>query len=235
MMADTGVATPGIRTTCVVSMPSAAIRSRIKRLDISPASPIGPANDTRPPSLAIVIAALSALPPQISTRWLALALLPRAGTASTRKVRSRTGMPTQRMRGAMPDAAIGDAGLNAALVVHPAAEQMMGDGEGMWPGKPVRVGSRQHQGRLVAREPARILQLRMVDDDVLVQRPRAAADHQRRRIGPGLGHVILHVGAADSGLFEDLAAHRVLDGLGGLDEAGEARKHAGRKLLLAAE
>src|SRR5690348_17432909 len=35
--------------------------------------------------------------------------------------------------------------------------------------------------------------------------------------------------------LEDLAAHRVLDGLGGLDEASEAGIHAGRELLLAAE
>src|SRR4051794_32165656 len=75
----------------------------------------------------------------------------------------------------------------------------------------------------------------MIDDDVLVERPRAAADHQRRWIGPRLRHVILHVGAADSGFFEDFPAYRVLDGLGDLDEAGEAGIHARRKLLLAAE
>jgi len=107
MIAETGVATSGMRTMWLVSMPSCAICARMKALDISRASPMGPANETRPPSRAIAIAALSALPPQISARWLALALLPRAGTASTRKVRSRTGMPMQRMRGAIPDAAIG--------------------------------------------------------------------------------------------------------------------------------
>jgi hypothetical protein len=107
MIAETGVVTSGTRTIWLVSMPSAAIRSRMKPLDVSLASPIGPANETRPPSRAMAIAALSALPPQISARCVALALLPRAGTASTRKVRSRTGMPMQRMRGAITDSAIG--------------------------------------------------------------------------------------------------------------------------------
>ncbi len=68
MIAETGVMRPGMRTICVVSMPSAAISSRMKRLDVSCASPIGPANATRPPSRAMAIAALSALPPQISAR-----------------------------------------------------------------------------------------------------------------------------------------------------------------------
>src|SRR3954469_1408283 len=232
-IAETGVIRFGIRTICVVSMPSAAICSRMKSLDVSRASPIGPANATRPPSRAMEIAALSALPPQISARWLALALLPRAGTASTRKVRSRTGMPMQRMRGAI--SAIDALSSSSALVVHPAAEQMMRNRKRMRAGEPVRMRPRQHQRRLLAREPARILQLGVIDDDVLAHGPRTAADHQRRRIGPGLGHVILHVGAADAGLFEDLAAHRILDGLCGLDEPGEAGIHARWKLLLAAE
>src|SRR6266702_5354765 len=179
MIADTGVVRPGMRTICAVSMPSVAIRSRRKPLDVSPVSPIGPANAARPPSRAMAIAALSALPPQISARWLALALLPRSGTASTRKARSRTGMPMQRMRGAIPDAAIGALDLRAALVVHPAAEQMMRDRERMRTGEPVGMRPRQHQGCLLPREPACILGLRVIADDILVQRPRAATDHQR--------------------------------------------------------
>src|SRR3954469_21547246 len=231
MMAETGVVASGMRTIWLVSIFSDVMRSRMKPLDVSCASPIGPANATRPPSRAIAIAALSALPPRISARCLAFALLPRAGTVSTRKVRSRTGMPMQRMRGAIPGAAISV----SALVVHPAAEQVMRNRKRMRAGEPVRMRPRQHQGRLLAREPARILKLGVIDDDVLAHGPRAAPDHQRRRIGPGLGHVILHVGAADPRLLENLAADRVLDGLGGFDETGEAGIHARRKLLLAAE
>ena len=68
-----------------------------------------------------------------------------------------------------------------------------------------------------------------------LSRARGASDHQRRRIGPGLRHVIVHVGAADAGFLENLAADRVLDGLGRFDEAGQARIHPGHELLLPAE
>jgi hypothetical protein len=68
-------------------------------------SPIGPHTEARPPSRTIPIAALSALPPQISSKWVAFSLEPRAGTPRTRNVRSRTGIPTQRMRGAILGAA----------------------------------------------------------------------------------------------------------------------------------
>ena len=51
------------------------------------------------------IAALSALPPLISSKWLAFTLKPRAGNSWMRNVRSRTGMPMQRMRGGIFGAA----------------------------------------------------------------------------------------------------------------------------------
>ena len=51
------------------------------------------------------IAALSALPPQISSKWVAFSLEPRPGTPPTRNVRSRTGMPMHRMRGGIFGAA----------------------------------------------------------------------------------------------------------------------------------
>ena len=52
-----------------------------------------------PPRRTMPIAALSALPPQISSKWLAFSLEPRPGTPGVLKVRSRTGMPMQRIRG----------------------------------------------------------------------------------------------------------------------------------------
>src|SRR5690606_35849051 len=59
--------------------------------------------------------------------------------------------------------------------------------------------------------------------------------HQRMREGPGLTCMVSDAAEADAGLFEDLAAHRVLDGLSRLDEAGECGIHAGRKVRAAAE
>src|ERR1700760_2007189 len=71
----------------------------MKRADVSFASPIGPQIEARPPSRTIAIAALSALPPQISPKPVAFSLDPRAGTVGVRNVRSRTGMPMQTIRG----------------------------------------------------------------------------------------------------------------------------------------
>src|SRR5882724_5044021 len=203
------------------------------------------------------IAAFSALPPQISWKWPALSLEPRAGTPCTRNIRSRTGMPMQSIRGRIIGAAawkfmpgsvmslkVRTSSAETSSVpwprlcaagrspMHPASDKMMGDGEGMRSGKPVGMLARDHQAGFVAIEPARILQFRAVDDDVLIGGARGAADHQRRRIGPGLGHVIGDVGAADAAFLENLAPDRVLDGLGRFDKAGEAGIHAGQKLLL---
>ena len=55
--------------------------------------------EARPPSLTMPIAPLSALPPQISSKAVAFSFEPRPGTPGVWKVRSRTGMPMQRMRG----------------------------------------------------------------------------------------------------------------------------------------
>ena len=105
MTAEIGVTRPGMWTMCLVSMPSCASFSKIKRADASRASPIGPQIEARPPRRTMPIAALSALPPQISSKWVAFSLEPRAGTPLTRNVRSRTGMPMQRMRGGIFGAA----------------------------------------------------------------------------------------------------------------------------------
>ena len=99
MMFEIGVTRPGMWTMCVVSMPSCASLSKMYRLEVSRASPIGPQIEARPPRRTIPIAALSALPPLISSKWLAFTLKPRAGNSSIRNVRSRTGMPMHRMRG----------------------------------------------------------------------------------------------------------------------------------------
>src|SRR5215471_21538346 len=137
-------------------MPSWAICSKMKRLEVSLASPIGPQIEARPPSRTMPIAALSALPPQISSKWLAFSLEPRAGTPDTRHVRSRTGMPMQRMCGAF------------VLTMYPASNQMVRDSKGVRPGKAVGMIPCQHQPGLIPVKPARVLQFRAVDDDLLV-------------------------------------------------------------------
>src|SRR4051794_39524586 len=109
---------------------------------------------------------------------------------------------------------------------------MMGNRKRMRSRQSVRMLPPDHQRRLVAVEPAGILELGAIYDNVLIGGARGASDHQRRRIGPGLRHVIIHVSAADSGLLENLAPDRVFDGFGGFDEPRQTRPHPWRKLLL---
>src|SRR3954467_12639892 len=90
--------------------------------------------------------------------------------------------------------------------MHPASQQMMGDGKGMRPSEAVRMLPRQHQRRLGTVEPARVFEFGAIDCYVLAGGARGASDHQRRRIRPGLRHVIIHIGTADAGLLENLAA-----------------------------
>src|SRR3954452_18875119 len=92
---------------------------------------------------------------------------------------------------------------SARAFMQPAPKQMMSNGKWMRSRHAVGMLSLEHQGCLGAVEPARILELRPVDDDILVGGARGASNHQRRRIGPGLGHVVIDVGAADPGFFKD--------------------------------
>jgi cytochrome c oxidase subunit I len=80
MTAEIGVTSPGMWMRCFVSMPSCAICSKMKRLEVSFSSPIGPQIEARPPSRTMPIAPLSALPPQISSNAVAFSLEPRPGT-----------------------------------------------------------------------------------------------------------------------------------------------------------
>ena len=60
-----------------------------------------------------------------------------------------------------------------------------------------------------------------------------AADHQRGRKGPGLRGQVDDARAGDAGLLADLAPHRVLDRLAGLEKPGQRRIHARREAGLA--
>src|SRR5205814_9134321 len=104
----------------------------------------------------------------------------------------------------------------AWVPLQPAAEQMMGDRKRVWPREALRMFPLQHQRGLGAVAPARVFQFRAIDNDVLVGCARGASDHQRGRIWPWLGHIIIHVGAANPGFLESLPPDGLSDGLGGL-------------------
>src|SRR6202522_2449864 len=95
--------------------------------------------------------------------------------------------------------------------------------------------ARQHQLQFFAVEPARLLDLALVDHDLLRQRHGMAADHQRRREWPRLRGKIFDPRAGETDLLEYLAAHRLLDRLTGFGEAGEARPHRRREARRTAE
>jgi Gluconate 2-dehydrogenase subunit 3 len=98
----------------------------------------------------------------------------------------------------------------------------MGDGDGMGHGQTVGMPAQQHRNDLVAREPARILELAAVHLDLGRDRLGVSADHQRHRKRPWLRRKIGDAATGDPGLFAGLPAHRLFQRLAGLDESGTA-------------
>src|SRR5262249_26108574 len=159
-------------------------------------------------------AAFAAQPPPTATNSVAIALPSGGGNSSTRKTSSSTAMPVQRMRGL---AKLGN------LAFDPGADDVVRDRDRWRRAEPVGMAAQQHQGDLLALEPARALELGAVDLDVGGERLGVAADHQRHRERPGLRRKIRNAATHDAGLLEHLAPHRFIDVLARLDKAGEAR------------
>src|SRR4051794_27234231 len=81
--------------------------------------------------------------------------------------------------------------------------------------------ARRDVGEFIDAEPVGSSELARVDGDLARSPLRAEAEHQRVREGPGLAAEILDVGDLDPHLLADLAAHRRLQRLPRLDEAGQ--------------
>src|SRR6188474_2654253 len=84
----------------------------------------------------------------------------------------------------------------------PGTDDMMRDRDRRRDADALGMLTLEHQQDLIAREPARVLQLLAVDRDVRVRRARMAADHQRHRKRPGLRAEIFHLAADDAGLLQ---------------------------------
>ena len=97
-------------------------------------------------------------------------------------------------------------------------------------GMPGRSG-----GQGVHVEPARVLQLIAVDDDVAARIAGDEPDHELARKGPVLAADVRDVLHVDADLFLHLARHAALERLAVVDEAGHERVAAGRKGRLARE
>ena len=75
----------------------------------------------------------------------------------------------------------------------------------------VSLFASERRAHLVAAEPADVGHLLVVLVDVCCGRRRVAADHERRREGPGLRRVVADVDGPDARLFPDLPCDRLLD------------------------
>ncbi|KAG1255494.1 hypothetical protein G6F68_010332 [Rhizopus microsporus] len=92
----------------------------------------------------------------------------------------------------------------------------------------------QRRAHLVGTEPARIFQL-TVHARQIILRLRTEPDHQRPRERPGLRAEVLAGGHPHLALLVHLAHHGLLEGLAGLDEAGQHRVAARRPVRLPAQ
>src|SRR5215469_2628155 len=212
VMADIEEATPATRghkhSTC-----SAARLARMRSpTGSAPADPpSGPAKRARPPRRATVTAALPAQPPETIIKAEACVFASGRGNLSTRNTASSTAMPVHSTSVLCS--------VEDNVVLHEGAHDVMGDRDRIGRGEAGRMYASEHQRHLRAIEPARVLELAVVDRDLVRARLGVAADHQRHRERPGLRSEIGDAAADDAGFLAGLTPNRVLDGLARLDEA----------------
>src|SRR5262245_11227606 len=230
-MAESAVATPARRWQPVQSILSRASAANTRSpFESSPGGPpSGPASAAPPPSRATATAALAAQPPLTMKKLCAWVFASGCGKRSTRNTSSSTMIPAHKI--ARPAPMLTE--LN--LFLHPGADDVVGDGHGRRRGQAVGMTPQQHARDLFAVEPAGVVELGAIDDDLARERLGMTADHQRGGKGPGLRGEIAYASANDAGLFARFPPHGIFDRLPGLDESGEARPHAGLETIRAAE
>src|SRR5580704_7608496 len=207
-IADSAVAKPSTRWQNVQSIFSranaASTRSPLASSPTGP--PIGPASAALPPSRAIATAALAAQPPLTTKNPVACTLPSGSGNSATRNTSSSTIMPVQRMRRA-------GSAQDIAAVLDIITNNVVRDGDRRRCRQAARMAARAHRCKLLAVEPARVLDLAAVDHDVVRLGFSMTADHQRHRERPWLRREIAHTPGNDADLLQHFAAHRFLDRL----------------------
>src|SRR5258708_36470282 len=138
------------------------------------------------------MAALTAQPPGITTNSWVMHLPPGGGNSATRNTMSCTAMPTHRMAGALEE---------GTVALHPAADDVMRDGDRRRTGQALGMFAHQHRGALILAEPAQADELVLVHRQIFVQGFSMGADHQRHRKRPGLRVEILNPPAFNAGLL----------------------------------
>src|SRR6185295_17691050 len=96
------------------------------------------------------IAALTAQPPGITANSLVMHFSPGPGNCATRNTMSCTAMPTHRTDGALEE---------GTFALHPAADDVMRDGDRRRTGQALRVLAHQHRGAFILAEPAQVDEL----------------------------------------------------------------------------
>src|SRR5262249_30278639 len=220
-IAESAVGAPAMRWQPLQSICSRASAARTRSpFKSSPGGPpSGPASTARPPSRAIATAALAAQPPLTMKKFSASVFASGCGKRSTWNTSSSTMMPAHKT---VRTPALAE--LN--LFLHPGADDVIGDRHAGRRAQAVRMTAQQHGRDLLAVEPARIVELRTVDDDLTRASLGVAADHQRGRKRPWLRGKIAHAAANDAGFFARFPPHRVFNRLSRLDEAREAPPQA---------
>src|SRR5438105_4219070 len=191
---DTEIEPPSTRT-----MPrgSTAARTRAsKKRPLASSVPTGPANRATPPSRATAMAALAAQPPAVAANASAWTFPPGSGKRSTLNRKSSTAMPAQSTtagrRRSLPLSEF-----NAVL--HPTADDMVGDRERLRRGEAGGMRPCEYQTDLFAREPASVVELGAIEDNLVRECFGMAADHQRGRKRPRLRGEIADAPAHDAG------------------------------------
>src|SRR5579862_9503126 len=157
-IADIEDATPGTRGQSAQSTCSRASAATMRSpIASSPAGPpSGPAKRARPPRRAIVTAALAAQPPEMIMNAEASVLASGPGNCATPNTASSTAMPAQSTCGAARNGAepVGPLSVELNVLLHPGAQDVMGDRNRDRRGEAFGMSSAQHQGDLFAVEPA---------------------------------------------------------------------------------
>src|SRR5438874_1654177 len=124
------------------------------------------------------MAALTAQPPGITANSLVMHFSPGRGNSATRNTMSCTAMPTHRTEGAPLE--------EGTVALHPAADDVMRDGDRRRTGQALGMFTHQHRGALILAEPAQADELVLVHRQIFVQGLGVGADHHRHRKRPWL-------------------------------------------------
>src|SRR3954463_8506221 len=192
VMAEIDVGTPATRGHAEQSIFSCAASPRNASPTVStPAGPpSGPAKLARAPRCAIATAAFAPFPPLIVLNAVSCVFTSGRGKCGTRNTMSSTAMPVH-----STCICLGE----DIVRLDPGPNDVMRDRDGRRDRDLLRMLAAEHLHDLLAREPARVLELLAIDRDVGRGRLRMATDHQRHRKWPRLRSEILHPPADDAG------------------------------------